>query len=169
MGVDSQEQLAQRLGHVKVRNIQMPNFGEAEAKLKSTEEAEKEARALKSMAVTKVSEHFSNMRKAFHYVDVDNNGTINAEEIRRAMHMWGMNLDDEKLAMLMAQCDTNGDGEIEYDEFVDHLARDTVAPAAMGKRGMQSLEAMGIDAQAHLAHELGHGKINNFKMPGYKQ
>ena len=41
------------------------------------------------MAVTKVSEHFSNMRKAFHYVDVDNNGTINAEEIRRAMHMWG--------------------------------------------------------------------------------
>jgi hypothetical protein len=37
------------------------------------------------------------------------------------------------------------DGGISYEEFVDALARETVAPAAMGKRGMQSTEAMGVD------------------------
>ena len=36
------------------------------------------------------------------------------------------------------------------------LARDTVAPAAMGKRDMQSKEAMGVDAQEMLHQQLGH-------------
>ena len=31
-------------------------------------------------------------------------------------------------------------------QFVDELARDTVAPAAMGKRGLQAKEAMGVDS-----------------------
>jgi len=82
------------------------------------------------------------------------------------MHLWGVDLDDAKLEMLMAMCDTDGDGAIGYNEFVDALARDTVAPAAMGKRGMQSLEAMGVDSQEHLAHQLGHVKILNYKVPG---
>ena len=38
-----------------------------------------------------------------------------------------------------------------------------VAPAAMGKRGMQSLEAMGVDAQEFLAHQLGHTKPKNVR------
>ena len=46
--------------------------------------------------------------------------------------------------------------QVDYKEFVDVLARDTVAPAAMGKRDMQSLEAMGVDSQELLAEQLGH-------------
>ena len=61
----------------------------------------------------------------------------------------------------------SGDGFINYDEFVDALARDTVAPDAMGKRGMQSDEAMGVSAFALLEEQLGHKKVENFKMPGY--
>ena len=45
----------------------------------------------------------------------------------------------------MRHCDVDKDGGISYEEFVDALARETVAPAAMGKRGMQSTEAMGVD------------------------
>ena len=51
--------------------------------------------------------------------------------------------------------DEDGDG-ISYEEFVDHLARGTVAPAAMGKRGMQAKEAMGV-ADLDPAF-LGHNK-----------
>ena len=40
--------------------------------------------------------------------------------------------------------DYDGDGMVSYDEFVDALARDTVVVAAMGKRGMQAKEAMGV-------------------------
>ena len=129
---------------------------------------DKEAKDLKNRAITKISEHFSNMRKAFHYVDVDNSGTVDAHEVRRAMHLWGIDMTDEQLEILMAECDPDGDGQIEYNEFIDHLARDTVAPAAMGKRGMQSKEAMGVDAQELLNEQLGHKKIKNYKMPGAK-
>lgn len=41
-------------------------------------------------------------------------------------------------------------------QFVDVLARDTVAPAAMGKRGLQSQEAMGVAALD--SSFLGHHK-----------
>ena len=49
------------------------------------------------------------------------------------------------LTYLLAACDDDGNGEVNYKEFVDALARDTVAPAAMGKRDMQAKEAMGQD------------------------
>ena len=52
--------------------------------------------------------------------------------------------------------------QVDYKEFVDVLARDTVAPAAMGKRGMQSKEAMGVDSQEMLAEQLGHKKLKKF-------
>ena len=57
---------------------------------------------------------------------------------------------EDKLDELLSALDVDGDGVISYAEFVDALARDTVAPAAMGKRDMQSLEAMGVDAQEML-------------------
>ena len=41
-------------------------------------------------------------------------------------------------------------------QFVDKLARGTVAPAAMNKRGLSSKDAMGVDAQEMLALQLGH-------------
>ena len=43
-------------------------------------------------------------------------------------------------------CVDDGDGQVDYKEFVDVLARDTVAPAALGKRDMQAKEAMGVES-----------------------
>jgi len=126
-----------------------------------------ERRGVLDQATMAMNSRFTNMRKAFHFVDVDNDGKVTGKEIQRALHMWGLDLEGEKLDMLVAQCDQDGDGLVSYNEFVDALARDTVAPAAMGKRDMQSLEAMGVDAQAHLSHEMGHVKHKNIKMPGY--
>ena len=103
-----------------------------------------------------LNSRFSDMFKAFQYVDLDRSGTLNEKEIRRALDMWNIPISDEKLRELILACDFDGDGAVDYKEFVDVLARDTVAPAAMGKRDMQSLEAMGVDSQEMLAHQLGH-------------
>ena len=65
---------------------------------------------------------------------------------------------DEKLDMIMGDCDADGDGGVSYEEFVDKLARETVAPDAMGKRGLQSSEAMGVDAYELMDQQLGPGK-----------
>jgi hypothetical protein len=113
-----------------------------------------------SMAESGLNSRFTDMYKAFQYVDLDRSGRLSKKEIARALDLWNVPMDDHKLDLLLERCDADGDGGISYEEFVDVLARETVAPAAMGKRGMQSKEAMGVDSQEMLAKQLGH---NNFK------
>ena len=67
---------------------------------------------------------FADMRKAFQYVDLDGSGTLDRAEIARALDLWGVPMDNRKLDALMAMCDTTGEGEISYEEFVHALARD---------------------------------------------
>jgi Ca2+-binding EF-hand superfamily protein len=88
-------------------------------------------------AADALNSRFSDMFKAFQYIDLDRSGTLDFAEIKRALNLWNIPIDEAKLHELIATCDHDGDGEVDYKEFVDVLARDTVAPAAMGKRGMQ--------------------------------
>ena len=115
-----------------------------------------------ALAEEGLNSRFSDMFKAFQYVDLDRSGRLSRKELKRALDLWNVPIDDDILDMLLADCDKDGDGGVSYDEFVDKLARGTVAPAAMGKRGMQSLEAMGVDAQEMLSQQLGHGKLKQF-------
>ena len=179
MGVDSQEMLAHQLGHGKHAKHSV-SINDPEPTAEDVVAAVKEQRAQKSppkedkplptnpnreklksstfvkMASDGLNSRFSDMFKAFQYVDLDRSGTLNEKEIRRALDMWNIPLDHDKLLDLISACDADGNGEVDYKEFVDVLARDTVAPAAMGKRDMQSLEAMGVDSQEMLAAQLGH-------------
>jgi Ca2+-binding EF-hand superfamily protein len=125
----------------------------AKQKVKSTQFVQSASNALNS--------RFSDMFKAFQYVDLDRSGTLDKKEIARALDLWNIPIDHDKLDDLIAACDADGDGQVSYKEFVDVLARDTVANAAMGKRGMQAQEAMGV---ADLDPEfLGHKKIKNVR------
>ena len=125
----------------------------AKQKVKSTQFVQSASNALNS--------RFSDMFKAFQYVDLDRSGTLDKKEIARALDLWNIPIDHDKLDDLIAACDADGDGQVSYKEFVDVLARDTVANAAMGKRGMQAQEAMGV---ADLDPEfLGHKKMKNVR------
>jgi len=164
-----------------------PSVKDLEGMMKKAEEAREAAKAMKApiaaaqpvekppsmqeikqqqktigMAVQAVNSHFSNMFKAFQYIDVDGSGSIGAHELKTALRQWNVGLDEEQANELLTRCDPNGDGQVSYSEFVDALARDTVAPSAMGKRDMQALEAMGV---ADLDPEfLGHKHVKNYKI-----
>ena len=114
----------------------------------------KKPNATTTMAMEVINSRYTDMFKAFQFVDLDHSGTLNEKEIRRAFDMWNIPVDGDKLQDLLAACDADGSGEIDYKEFVDVLARDTVAPAALGKRGMQAKEAMGVESldKAFLGH-----------------
>ena len=79
------------------------------------------------------------------------------------MDMWNLPINGAHLHELFAACDADANGTIDYNEFVDNLARDTVAPAAMGKRGTQT----GADDQEMMEVMLGHVKHKNFALPEF--
>jgi len=99
-----------------------------------------------ALAEEGLNSRFSNMFKAFQHVDLDRSGRLSKQELKRALDLWNIPMQNGELELIYNECDTDGDGGVSYDELVDKLARGTVAPAAMGKRGMQSFEAMGVSA-----------------------
>ena len=115
-------------------------------KLTDDEQMQKEAL---SQARDGLNMRFTDMRKAWKYVDLDNSGTVNRQELERALKMWGIEMSPAHVAQLWKACDTTGDGEISYAEFVSALARDTagstVAPAAPAAPRLTAQEQMQKD------------------------
>jgi hypothetical protein len=186
MGVSAFEMLEEQLGHKKLAKF-VPTVnskgkgdtakGPAKASPQSSPpkaaappkptmtdfEKKKKQNEIASMAENAIYSRFTDMYKAFQYVDLDRSGRLSRDEISRALDLWNVPIDDDTLDLLLSKCDQDSDGGISYEEFVDALCRETVAPAAMGKRGMQSEEAMGVSAFEMLEEQLGHKKLAKFK------
>ena len=94
-----------------------------------------------------VPSRYTNMNKAFQFVDLDRTGKLSRAEIARALELWNVPIDEGKLDEVLAACGTDAEAHMSYDELVDLLARDTVADAALGKRGMQAAEARTRDGE----------------------
>lgn len=62
--------------------------------------------------------HEAEMRQAFQVFDIDGDGLIDAHELRQTMANLGENLSDEDVRAMIKEADKNGDGKVDYDEFV---------------------------------------------------
>lgn len=62
------------------------------------------------------------LRQAFKVFDADGNGTISKSELKRVMDMLGEKLSDAQIDEMMREADTNGDGEIDFNEFRHMMA-----------------------------------------------
>ncbi|KAK9315713.1 hypothetical protein V1522DRAFT_409271 [Lipomyces starkeyi] len=58
------------------------------------------------------------IKEAFRVFDRDNNGYISATELRHVMTSIGERLTDEEVDLMIKEADTNNDGRIDYNEFV---------------------------------------------------
>lgn len=87
-------------------------------------------------AKTAMNSRFSDMRKAFQFADVDASGYLGKDELRRALDLWNVPINEDKLLNLLGTCDVDGDGNVSYSEFVNALARDTVSLDALQARKM---------------------------------
>ena len=58
------------------------------------------------------------MREAFQIFDADGNGKITSDELRLIMENLGEKLTDEEITDMVKEADIDGDGEINYEEFV---------------------------------------------------
>ena len=120
-------------------------------------QAKVDASNLVRAASDALNSRFSDMFKAFQKIDINGDGKVDEKELKHALRMWNIELDDATMKSLISACDVgDGDGKVDYKEFVDVLARDTVTSAAMGKRDMQAKEAMGVDSldKQYLGHRI---------------
>lgn len=60
----------------------------------------------------------SQIREAFKVFDKDGNGYISAAELRHVMTNLGEKLTDEEVDEMIREADVDGDGQINYEEFV---------------------------------------------------
>ena len=51
-------------------------------------------------------------------MDVDGNGTITSEELQKFMKEQGEKLPEAVINVMVAMADTNGDGKIDFEEFL---------------------------------------------------
>ncbi|KAK9247527.1 hypothetical protein V1506DRAFT_532199 [Lipomyces tetrasporus] len=58
------------------------------------------------------------IKEAFRVFDRDNNGYISSTELRHVMTSIGERLSDEEVDLMIKEADTNNDGRIDYNEFV---------------------------------------------------
>eukprot|EP00775_Hariotina_reticulata_P010822 gene10822-10979_t len=82
------------------------------------------------------------LERAFQFFDKDGNGEIDVAELRTTMHELGDLLTEEEIQAFMAIMDSDNDGIIGYQDFLDTLR--TEAPEFAGKamRDTRDLEGM---------------------------
>jgi Ca2+-binding EF-hand superfamily protein len=63
------------------------------------------------------------LRDAFRVFDTDNSGSIDKKELKRLMKKLGQALSEAELDAMMDEVDTNGDGQISFEEFKELMVR----------------------------------------------
>ncbi|OIV98771.1 hypothetical protein TanjilG_20517 [Lupinus angustifolius] len=58
------------------------------------------------------------LKEAFKVFDKDQNGYISASELRHVMINLGEKLSEEEVEQMIKEADLDGDGQVNYDEFV---------------------------------------------------
>ena len=79
--------------------------------------------------------NFSNLGAAFCHYDKDDSGKIDADELRQVCVQFKLPVDDEMIRLVMDWCDADGDGQIDYDEFVSFLNWHQPIPSPPGRPG----------------------------------
>eukprot|EP01084_Bolivina_argentea_P272486 463955_1 len=68
-------------------------------------------------------DELAHLKAAFKFFDADGNGTVEPEEISAVMKVLGVDLTLEELKDIMSSLDENGDGVMDFNEFVTMMDR----------------------------------------------
>merc|ERR1712131_485212 len=65
-----------------------------------------------------LNDQVENLRRTFEIFDTDGSGKISSTELKQVMEKLGEELDDFQISEMIREADKDGDGEIDFDEFV---------------------------------------------------
>lgn len=72
----------------------------------------------------KVVGNWPALHKAFHTIDLDNSGSINKQELRKCLDRYCVALPNREFEDLFRRIDGNGNGRLEWKEFMEYFATD---------------------------------------------
>ena len=72
----------------------------------------------KDLKATLSEDEVDVIKKTFKERDVDGNGTITSEELQKFMKEQGEKLPEAVIDVMIAMADTDGDGKINFEEFL---------------------------------------------------
>lgn len=81
----------------------------------------KEFCALMSKKMTETTPE-DEMMDAFKVFDKDGNGFVSPAELKQVMRDLGEKLSDEEVDEMITEADENGDGQVDYNEFVKMMS-----------------------------------------------
>ena len=64
---------------------------------------------------------WTSYKYCFPFLIKDGDGLISADELMQVMSNLGENLTDDEVGMMIREADVDGDGQVNYDEFVKML------------------------------------------------
>jgi calmodulin len=71
-------------------------------------------------------EEIAEFREIFNLVDLDGGGSIDSEELRELMDLLGMQASEEEMGAMLQEIDSNGTGEISFEDFVRVMSKKVV-------------------------------------------
>ena len=72
----------------------------------------------KDLKATLSEDEVAEIKETFKEMDVDGNGTITSEELKKVMKEQGEMLPEVLIDVMVAMADTDGDGKINFEEFL---------------------------------------------------
>ena len=75
---------------------------------------------LLNFIATKIHDKSKHIRKVYRSFDEDKNGLVSNKEFRFGLKQLGIDLQDEDFAMLISIIDADGNGHVNYQEFVEY-------------------------------------------------
>ena len=75
------------------------------------------------MAADLTEEEVAEFKEAFSLFDKDSDGSITCEELRTVMTSFGHNLTTAELQEMIQEVDSDGNGKIEFSEFITMMAK----------------------------------------------
>ena len=98
------------------------------------------------------SEQLREFREAFAFFDKDGDGRITAEELSTVVRSLGQSPTPEELRDMVRDVDADGNGTIEFSEFLALMSRQREAANADGSADEELREAFGVFDRDHDGH-----------------